>query len=362
MEVQAGCWNNAPANCSLTAGSSAQVQLVGARISIADDHNPSLTAVGAGAGLLAPGVRNGDEPISFSASDNAGIQRAEIVDIGAKQPVVLASEDFPCDFTLPHPCGDVSGASIAAPVAIAGHRTIVLRVIDAGGNATDSPSYRVSARGKLNGTNASTKARLVARFGSFGTRRTVAFGQRARISGTLRTRAFRPIGRAELHVLAREQRPGAEWAEVGVAHTTAAGRFAYTVPAGASRTIRVTYAMHFGDDQLSALRDLRLSTRARVGLSGPKRAHVGAVARFRGHVFALPLPAAGVLVDLQGRRGHGRWRTLGTRRALGDGRFDLSWRATGSSGRMTFRLRLHRSPAYPYAAATSRAMAVRVTR
>jgi hypothetical protein len=361
MEIQAGCWNNAPANCSLTPASTDQVQLVGARISIADDHNPALTAIGAGAGLLAPGVRNGDEPITFSASDNAGIQRAEIVDIGAKKPVVLASEDFPCDFTLPHPCGDVAGASIAAPVAIAGHRTIVLRIVDAGGNETDSPSYRISARGKLNGTNASTRARLVARFGSFGARRTVAFGQRARIAGTLRTRTNRPIGHAELHVLARERRPGADWAEVGVAHTTAAGRFAYTVPAGASRTIRVTYAMHFGDDQLTAWRDLRLSTRARIALSGPKRAHVGAVARFRGHVFALPLPAAGVVVDLQARRGHGRWHTLGSRRARGDGRFRMSWRAAGSKGRMAFRLRLHTSSAYPYAAATSRAMAVRVT-
>ncbi len=360
MEIQAGCWNNAPANCSLTPTSTAQLQLVGARVSIADDHNPALTSIGAGAGLLAPGVRNGDEPISFSASDNAGIQRAEIVDIGAKKPVVLASQDFPCDFTLPHPCTDVAGASIAAPVAVAGHRTIVLRVIDAGGNATDSASYRISARGKLNGTNASTRARLVARFGSFGARRTVAFGQRARIVGTLRTRANRPIGYAELHVLARDRRPGATFTEIGVAHTTAAGRFGYTVPAGASRTIRVTYATHFGDDELAAVADARLTTRARVALSGPKRAHVGAVARFRGHVFALPLPAAGVVVDLQARRGHGRWRTLTTRRARGDGRFDLSWRARGSSGRMVFRLRLHASSAYPYAAATSRSMAVRV--
>jgi hypothetical protein len=40
-------------------------------------------------------VRSGAEPVSFSASDNSGIQRAEIVDVtDAADPAVVATEDY----------------------------------------------------------------------------------------------------------------------------------------------------------------------------------------------------------------------------------------------------------------------------
>ena len=136
---------------------------------------PVMSGVQAGTGLLAPGVRSGDEPVTFSATDNSGIRRAEIVDVtDAANPAVVASEDYNtgpntdagtrCDYTRPRPCPDLKNETIAAPTPIAGHRTLLLRVTDAGGETTVSAPFSVQARGPLNGTNGGDGARLVAGF------------------------------------------------------------------------------------------------------------------------------------------------------------------------------------------------------
>jgi len=85
-----------------------------------------------------PGTRAGDEPPTFSASDNVGIRRAEIVDVtDAANPRVVATEDYAsiqtaqktgCAFTRPRPCPDLKSETIAASPAIAGKRTLLLRV------------------------------------------------------------------------------------------------------------------------------------------------------------------------------------------------------------------------------------------
>ena len=93
-----------------------------------------------GKGLLAPGTRSGAEPVTFSAIDNSGIRSAEILDVtDAANPTVVASEDYNtdagarCDYTRPRPCPDVRSETLAAPTPIAGHRTLLVRVTDAGG-------------------------------------------------------------------------------------------------------------------------------------------------------------------------------------------------------------------------------------
>ena len=91
MALYAGCYAGAGANCNLDdAPSVAQVQLIGSRVTIEDNRPPDITAVQAGQGLLAPGVRSGAEPLTFSASDNSGIRLAEIVDVtDAANPSVV---------------------------------------------------------------------------------------------------------------------------------------------------------------------------------------------------------------------------------------------------------------------------------
>jgi hypothetical protein len=114
MTLQAGCWAGAPDICGMAAGSISQLELSGSRVTIEDLRPPVVSAVQAATGLLAPGIRSGDEPVTFSAADNSGIRRAEIVDVtDTADPVVVASEDYQtgpntdagkrCDFTKPRP-------------------------------------------------------------------------------------------------------------------------------------------------------------------------------------------------------------------------------------------------------------------
>jgi hypothetical protein len=118
MAIYAGCWGGRTAGCSLGASDSVQTQLIGSKVTIDDPVPPVISGPDAGQGLLAPGVRSGAEAITFTASDNSGIRRAEIVDVtDAANPAVVATEDYStgpntdagtrCDYTRPRPCPDV---------------------------------------------------------------------------------------------------------------------------------------------------------------------------------------------------------------------------------------------------------------
>ena len=92
---------------------------------------------------------------------------------------------------------------------------MLVRTIDAGGNAVDRGPYTVdvttpSDRGARNGSGATDTATLTARFrGRRRPSRTVGYGDRVRIHGRLRNSAGEPIGGAELALLTTNDRPGA---------------------------------------------------------------------------------------------------------------------------------------------------------
>ena len=122
MAMYTGCSTDDGSACSLGTDAAGNVgtaflQLIGARVTITDNTAPALGALTAGQGLLASGTRSGDEPVTFTASDNVGIRRAEIVDVtDAANPSVVGSQDYlstatvantRCDFTKPKPCPDL---------------------------------------------------------------------------------------------------------------------------------------------------------------------------------------------------------------------------------------------------------------
>ena len=86
-----------------TNGERRSFELYGSRVTITDSTAPALGgAHRRRQGLLAPGIRSGDEPVTFSATDNVGIRRAEIVDVtDAANPAVVASEDYTATATAP---------------------------------------------------------------------------------------------------------------------------------------------------------------------------------------------------------------------------------------------------------------------
>jgi hypothetical protein len=387
LALYAGCWSGRTAVCSLGPSDMVQTQLIGSRVTIDDAQPPVLSAVKAATGLLAPGARSGDEPVTLSAADNSGIRRAELVDVtDAAHPAVVASEDYNagpntdagtrCDYTRPRPCPDLKDETIRAQTPIAGHRTLIVQVTDAGGETAVSAPFSIYARGPLNGTNGGDGARLVAGFPAkvfrgkgkkrhavfvLRSSRTVSYGKTAKVRGTLRGANGQPIGGADLRILVREARLGAQYVDRGGVSSGPDGRFEFGVPAGSSRLLRVAYRAYKGDDAFVARTTSTLNTRARIRVRGPKSVRSRGVAKFSGRLVGKPFPPRGVTLDLQIFQPGVGWRVFGNTRTRKSGTFTVRYHfQRASRGRFTFRIRLRPNDAYPYARGTSRRMRVRV--
>jgi hypothetical protein len=384
MTISAGCWAGS-GGCTLGATASVFLELYGSRVTITDTTAPALTGPTAGDGLRAPGTRAGDEPLTFTASDNTGIRRAEIVDVtDADNPQVVAAEDYAttqsaqkgkCDYTRTKPCPDLKAEPIAASPAIAGHRTLLLRVTDSAGNQTVSAPFAVTARGPLNGAGGGDGARLVGGFPGHSMRgrgksrhrvgvlrptKTVGFGHGALVRGTLRNAAGQPVAGAELRLLVRELRLGAHYADRGAITTTADGRFSFRITRGASRRVRIAYRAYAGDTSLAAKSDITLKTKARITMHVPRRVRSHGTTRFRGSLRGRPLPPGGVTLELQAYQPGRGWRTVKTTRTRRSGTYSTRYRFNSGFGRFTFRIRLRPNDSYPYSRGTSRHVRVRV--
>ncbi len=146
-----------------------------------------------------------------------------------------------------------------------------------------------------------------------------------------------------------------------VLRTDGAGRVEARLPAGPSRTLRVSFA---GDALLLPARgsaSVRTPARARIRAT-PRIVAAGGAVRFSGRLRAGHVPRTGKLVELQARVGAG-WRTFATLRTDSRGRFRHAHRFSPLSGGRTywFRLRIPRETAYPFERATTRTLAVPVT-
>jgi hypothetical protein len=384
MTISAGCWAGS-AGCTLGATAGVFLELYGSRVTITDTTAPALTGPTADDGLRAPGTRSGDEPLTFSASDNTGIRRAEIVDVtDADAPRVVAAEDYmttqsaqkgKCDFTRTKPCPDLKSETIAASPAIAGRRTLLLRVTDSAGNETVSAPFAVTARGPLNGAGGGDGARLVAGFPGHSVRgrgksrhrvgvlrptRTVGFGHGALVRGVLRNVAGQPVAGAELRLLVRELRLGSRYTDRGAITTSADGRFSFRITRGASRRVRIAYRAYAGDAGLTAKSDVTLKTKARITVHVSRRVRSHGTARFRGSLRGRPLPPGGVTLELQAHQPGRGWRTVKTTRTRKAGTYSTRYRFNSGFGRFTFRVRLRPNDSYPYSRGTSRQVRVRV--
>jgi hypothetical protein len=390
MTISTGCYTDDGSACSLGTDGAGNVgasflQLFGSRVTISDSTPPALTGPTAGAGLRAPGMRSGDEPLTFTASDNVGIRRAEIVDVtDANAPRVVAAEDYAstpsdqkqsCDFSRPKPCPDLKAETIAASPAIAGARTLLLRVTDSAGNQTVSAPFAITARGPLNGVGGGDGARLIAGFPAHRMRgrgkarhrvgvlrpgKVVGFGKGATVRGILRNAAGQPVAGAQLRLLVRELRLGAGYVDRGGVTTGPDGRFVVGIPPGASRRMRIAYRAYAGDSGLTAKSDVTLKTRARITMHAPRRVRSFGTARFHGTLRGRPLPPGGVTLELQAHQpGHG-WRTVKTTRTRKGGRYSTRYRFNSAFGRFSFRIRLRPNDSYPYSRGTSRHLRIRV--
>jgi hypothetical protein len=302
----------------------------------------------------------------------------------AANPSVVASEDYNstptsqnarCDFTKPRPCPDLKNEALAASPAIAGKRTLLLRITDAAGNQTVSTPFAIAARGPVNGSSGGDGARLVAGFpghtfrgrgkarrrvGVLRPTKTVGWGHSAPVRGILRNAAGEPVAGAELRLQVRELRLGAPYVDRGAVGTGTDGRFQFRVTRGSSRRYRIAYRAYPGDAGLTAKSDVTFNTKARITARAPHHVRSRGVARFRGRLVGRPLPPRGVTLELQAHQPGRGWRTVKTTRTGTGGAYSTRYRFNSGGGRFTFRMRLRPNDSYPYARGTSKPMRVSV--
>jgi hypothetical protein len=337
--------------------------LRGATVTINDTTPPRIPEASV-TGLRADAFVTGDEPVAFDATDGSGIKSAALVDITPGGPErVVGTREFTCDYTLASPCAQPDNAEIVPTGLAAGTRTLKVRVVDAGGNATESGPFDVRIGGPLNGTAAEAGAKLTARFAR--NRRgtlVLGFGKRARINGRLTTAAGAPIANATVQVLDRELRTGTSYRQQLEVTTGADGTFTVLAGKGAARAIRFEYRFRRALAQPDVARRVELRVKAASTLSiSPRRVRPGGRIRISGRLRGLPTPRSGKVVELQALE-NGRWRDFRSTRARRSGRFATSYRFQRASSGSSFliRARIRRDDSYPYYLGYSPRVRVRV--
>ena len=376
LQVRLGCYSRGT-QCSVAAGGRIDNLIHGSDITVNDPTAPSVTVEASG--LLAGGARNGSDPVTLSASDNAGIKRVELIDVtNAAAPVLVGFEDYGagrsdanriCDYALPAPCPALSRETVRASSLPAGTRVVLVRVIDTGGNVTDRGPYQVSLltpsdRGAPNGANATDTAALDVNWAIGGKRgRTLDYGDRAGIRGRLVNSAGTPITGAKVVLLTRDQRRDAPLVPRTTLVTGADGTFRTTVSATASRLLQFGWLSRANDVRFSANAYLTLQARADAGLRvSTRRPRVGRSFTISGRLKGVS--RGGVTVIVQGRAaGSRRYATFADTTSSRRGTFRVRYRFRDSRSRgrrFVFRARIRPAERFPYETGYSQSVTVRV--
>ncbi len=378
LTVRIGCVTRSNP-CGAAKGASIAGNIRGAEVDVNDPTAPRDLTVDA-SGLLRGGGVAGSDPVRLKVSDPSGIRRVELIDVTGA-PTVVGSEDYAggvqtdrgagCSFRFASPCPNLSyGETLRATSLQTGRRKLLVRAVDAGGNAVDRGPYELdvttpSDRGAFNGAGATEGGKITARFttGKRGTRRTIGFLSKAPVAGQLLNDAGQPIAGARVAVLTRDIDDDGAKLRTYVT-TDAQGRFKYTATAYASRLYQFGWASHVNDARYAANGYVTLLARASATLkSRPRSARVGQRVKLYGRL-AGKRPRRSIDIVAQGRPGsRGRWRTFADGTVTRKGLIRMSYRFQDPSSRgrtFQFRIKIERDSGYAYWGGYSRTARVRV--
>lgn len=353
----------------------ASLTLVKNRLFLDESVAPALSGVGGT--LFSAGGQGGRRTVTFNAADaDSGV--AEVtVKIGG---TVVGSATYPCPATDWSACArERPGQTIEVDTALAGgaSQPVTLTARDFAGNAitvaaagagVDGPPGAVTISdptgGKTgpNGENATSAARISAAFkGTKKRTRSLSFGARPTVAGTLLTTAGAPIRGATIAVRERPRKAGGTWRQIGTAETSATGAFSFRVPGGPSRTLSFEYTANSADARPATTSRLSTRVRGSVSAGGSRRSvRVGAPFVISGRLKLLP--RRGVQVTIQGYNRR-RWQVIGQAKTDVDGKYRWTYRFTAAGAFKTFAFRARvDSPIYPFAAASSGRVIVSVRR
>jgi hypothetical protein len=354
----------------------AALYLYAADLTLEQTAGPSVSAVG-GDLAIAP-VVSGTSDLTFKATDpGAGVYEAifsvdgkvvrtsTIDEEGGRCRDVGQSGDGLPAFLYLQPCPSSVDADIGFDTTSLpdGAHHLIVDVLDAAGNSVTVLDRTITlANSPANGHGASTAAVLSARWQR--TRRTgltSAFGHSQTITGRLLAPGGVAISGAQIAVSAVPSSAGASSSAMRGTVTGSDGTFVLKLPARlSSRTIVLSYTAHADEARPVSTRTLKLAVRAPVSVTiTPRRAPSEGTIRFRGRLLAGPVPRGGKPVILEARSGRGHWIEFHVIRTDRRGRFSSRYRFKFPGPAVyQFRVLCEQEADYPYAAGSSRVLAV----
>ena len=385
--LDASCEGEPPYKCPVGSsdpnGYTAVGYLYAADLTLEQGAGPHASAV-SGELASAPTVR-GLSDVAFDATDPGSgvyealfdvdghmVARTPLDENGGRCRDVGETTDGLAAFLYVQPCLESVSADVPFDTTglSNGAHHLVVSVIDAAGNAAPVLDRMLTvanppppgAPGPANGTNASTRATLTARWqsttkASFST----GYAHAHTLTGRLTAPGGAPISGASVEVRASPAYAGASPVAMASPRTDANGRFSLRIPAGtSSRTLHLAYRAHLGDALPVATRTLRLSVRAEIVLHvSPRTASVGSAIRFRGQLRGGPIPHGGKQLVLEARSPGSAWIEFKVVHTDAHGRYGASYRFKfPGPADYSFRVRSEAESDFPFASGSSNIVGV----
>jgi hypothetical protein len=347
-----------------------------ATITLEDANPPQATAVGGS--LMTRTEMSGPQTLAINARDvGSGIYQA-ILQVDGKEV-----QSTPIDNNSGH-CQNVGQTNDGRPAFLyivpckleinnqyvsfnlfgipdGPHRLTVL-VTDAAGNATVVLDRDVIiGRGVCNGT-CNDQAKIVASYAKLlkGVIKRRYVRSALKLQGRLLEPSGGPVSGARLDLLQQATYVGAPEQIIASTTTNVAGQWAFAVSRGPSRALRVAFRSHALDGSYAAQLQYNERVFADVDLKAPRHVRASVPFVFHGKLVGGYVPPEGSIVQMEIFYS-GRWRTIEAVRSTRKGTFEYGYTfATGIKGSYRFRASIRYSRTYPFLAAASRPVRVRV--
>ena len=350
--------------------------LTSATITLEDDNPPQATAIG---GTLTTGTQfEGTQTLAIDAGDTGpGIYQA-ILDVDGiqTQSTVIDSNGGHCEnvgqttdgrpaFLYVQPCRlEINNQYLSfdlSKIPEGPHKLTVL-VTDAAGNATIAFERDVViGRGACNGT-CDDAAQLTASDTALLKPITRHYAQSAiTLSGVLHEPSGAYVPGAQLELLQQASYTGAPLVPIAATTTGPTGAWAFNVPKGPSRLLRVAWRCRALDAGYATQLEYHEQVYAGIALKAPHRVRLGKLFRFRGQLAGGYIPPERSTIQMEIFY-LGKWRTIETVRSNHNGAFTYPYTFAQSAAGHSylFRASIQFTHAYPFLAATTRPVRVRV--
>jgi hypothetical protein len=331
-DFQAGIYcsyGTGPKNCGWTGDPTFSL----GRLIITLQENDPPTAQVAGGTLITGGTRTGTQTLSYTATDEDSGIHDVAVQLGS---TTVATDRYGerCtndDWNACPTRQDRSEMTIDTSRVPDGTYPLKFVVTDAAGNTATVDSGRTVTIDNP-GTNGppavgkATNVQLVLGQGQGRSVRTV-YGRKVVLSGQALTPDSKPLAGVPIDVSAQIAQPGRDFSGLGQTKTDPNGGFAFTVPPGPSRTVRLAYTAPAVDgQQAKGQADVALQVRASAHLTvSDHKVAGGRRVTFRGQLNGGPFPGAGVPIGFRGKVGKHTRRFADTQ-ADSKGRFRLTYK------------------------------------